>query len=140
MLLPYFSFLMLVSIVRPGAGSFRPLSPYLGVYRFRLNSVMSVLHRVTGVFLYVGLLIFLWSFICSVLFPEFLSRLSLILWHPLALGLRFLWVISFLYHLLNGIRHLFWDVGAGFSPLGYTLATSAVLGSFFISVVIFILA
>lgn len=32
------------------------------------------------------------------------------------LGLLFLvgWTFAFLYHLLNGVRHLFWDAGYGF--------------------------
>jgi succinate dehydrogenase / fumarate reductase, cytochrome b subunit len=37
-----------------------------------------------------------------------------VLWSPL--GILFLvgWTFSFLYHLLNGVRHLFWDAGYGF--------------------------
>src|SRR5947209_17707155 len=38
----------------------RPLSPHLQVYRLTLTMVMSGAHRVTGMFLYVGMAIVAW--------------------------------------------------------------------------------
>ena len=33
---------------------------------------------------------------------------------PLGLALLLAWTFSFLFHLLNGVRPLFWDAGKGF--------------------------
>jgi succinate dehydrogenase / fumarate reductase cytochrome b subunit len=38
--------------------SARPLSPHLGIYRWQYTMALSILHRVTGVALSVGLLLF----------------------------------------------------------------------------------
>ena len=48
------------------------------------------------------------------------------------LGRLFLvgWTVSFLYHLLNGVRHLFWDMGKGFERVQrHASGWFAVLGS-----------
>lgn len=108
----------------------RPLSPYFGVYKLRLNSIMSFLHRVTGVFLYVGLICFMWSFISSVFFPEFSafsSRGVSPFLHFFMVAFRFVWAVCFCYHFLNGIRHMIWDMGVGFSATGYRAGLFAVI-------------
>lgn len=89
----------------------RPLSPHLQVYRPQWSSVLSILHRISGVALSAGtLLVVLWlvalangaeSFSTTV---EFMS-------HPLMLILLVGWTLALFYHLLNGIRHLIWDTG-----------------------------
>ncbi|MGE0653559.1 MAG: succinate dehydrogenase, cytochrome b556 subunit, partial [Alphaproteobacteria bacterium] len=38
----------------------RPLSPHLQVYRPQITSVMSILHRLTGIALAVGTLLLVW--------------------------------------------------------------------------------
>jgi len=91
-----------------------PLSPHLQVYRLPLTAWLSVLHRATGVFLA--------SLIClSALILYSLSQgetsyhaMRVILNSPL--GQLFLFGLSFafIYHLCNGVRHLFWDLGYGF--------------------------
>ena len=80
----------------------RPLSPHLQIYKPQLTSLLSITHRGTGVFLTLGAL--------------FLSCWLLSIAHgPQAYGqiLLFAWVFSLYYHLCNGIRHLFWDIGLG---------------------------
>jgi succinate dehydrogenase / fumarate reductase cytochrome b subunit len=93
----------------------RPLSPHLQIYRWQLTSVMSILHRATGIALSVGALyLATWVIYAAasprayVLFQGFnMSILGRIL-----LGG---WLFSAFYHLCNGIRHLFWDAGYGFA-------------------------
>lgn len=97
----------------------RPLSPHLSIYKPQITSVLSILHRATGIFLFFSLVLLFWLF-------------SFILMHHLGLVLidfnflaitdnllfkLFLFATSFslYYHLANGIRHLFWDIGKGFS-------------------------
>lgn len=92
----------------------RPLSPHLQVYKPQLTSMLSILHRGTGVFLMLGtpLLVYWLGSIASGAtayqhFQDFAAHWFVTL---LILG----WTFSLFYHLCNGIRHLFWDVGRGF--------------------------
>jgi succinate dehydrogenase / fumarate reductase cytochrome b subunit len=94
-----------------------PLSPHLGIYKWQINSVLSILHRLSGASLYFFLLIFFWLFSLNV-FYENCHMLELInnFLEKNILGKLFISGVSFLiyYHMLNGIRHLFWDMGYGF--------------------------
>jgi len=91
----------------------RPLSPHLQIYKPQLTSVLSITHRGTSLFLSVGSLVLAWWLFSIASGPgDFASAQShLTAWYgQLAL---LAWVFSFYYHLCNGIRHLFWDVGMG---------------------------
>ena len=97
--------------VRPASS--RPLSPHLQVYRPQLTSVLSILHRITGVILSVGLLyLVLWLIMVAAgpgPYAKFLAFHSSILGRLLMFG----WTLCLFYHLSNGIRHLCWDAGWG---------------------------
>lgn len=91
----------------------RPLSPHLQVYRPQITSVLSILHRMTGLGLVFGLvLLTCWLVSISVsesAFHGFQAIVGSFIGRVVLFGLLFaLW-----YHLLNGIRHLFWDAGKG---------------------------
>ena len=38
----------------------RPLSPHLQIYRPMLTMMMSIIHRITGVALYAGVILLIW--------------------------------------------------------------------------------
>ena len=92
----------------------RPLSPHLQIYRPQLTSMLSILHRATGIALSVGALYLAIWVICAAGKPDtyagFHSFNTSILGRILLGG----WLFSAYYHLCNGIRHLFWDAGYGF--------------------------
>ena len=87
----------------------RPLSPHLQVYRPQLTSVLSIVHRMTGVMLSLGALILTGWLVTAAVGPEPYSAYIAYLSTPL--GLSVVAAISFclFFHLLNGIRHLAWD-------------------------------
>jgi succinate dehydrogenase / fumarate reductase cytochrome b subunit len=92
----------------------RPLSPHLQIYRWQLTSVLSILHRATGIALAVGALyLATWVMYAAAtprayaLFQEFNGSIV----GRIVLGG---WMFAAFYHLCNGIRHLFWDAGYGF--------------------------
>lgn len=91
----------------------RPLSPHLTVYRFMYTMTLSILHRATGVVLSFGLLLLAWWLMAAATGPAAFDTATSILsgwfFQLLLLG----WIVSFVYHLCNGIRHLTWDVGLG---------------------------
>lgn len=106
----------------------RPLSPHLTIYKPQITSVLSILHRITGVGLYFGLIIFCW-WLVSITYSNRDSNLivwpifNTVFWKILLLG----WSVALFYHLLNGIRHLFWDAGWGFALRTTTISGWAVV-------------
>ena len=93
----------------------RPTSPHLSIYRPQISSVLSIMHRITGVALFVGtsiIVIWLWSAAYApALYTNLHSMIASVIGQLLLLG----WTLAFYYHLSNGIRHLFWDMGKGFA-------------------------
>lgn len=107
----------------------RPTSPHLQIYRLPLTAIMSISHRVTGLILSGGLVLtvlFLtalangqsgWEFAHSILANWFVQLLL------------FVFTLILNYHLCNGIRHLFWDIGYGFTLEAASLANKIVLAA-----------
>ncbi|MFT5258286.1 MAG: succinate dehydrogenase / fumarate reductase cytochrome b subunit [Saprospiraceae bacterium] len=88
----------------------RPLSPHLQIYKPQITSVLSILHRITGVVASVGVLfVVLWL----VALAQSDAGLLNLLQSTLAKVFLVAWSASLFYHLCNGIRHLFWDAGIG---------------------------
>jgi succinate dehydrogenase / fumarate reductase, cytochrome b subunit len=100
----------------------RPLSPHLQIYRWQLTSVMSILHRATGIWLSLGAVLLVWWLLAAAAGPGPYAVVEGFFGSWLGLLLLFGWTASLFYHLCNGIRHLAWDTGAGFE-LKTTYAT-----------------
>ncbi len=90
-----------------------PLSPYL-VYRPQLTSVLSITHRATGVFLSLGTVILLYWLVAAALGANAYAEAQACIGSVLSQIVLAAWTFSFYFHLLNGVRHLFWDLGLGF--------------------------
>lgn len=91
----------------------KPLSPHIQIYRPQLTSVLSILHRVTGLTLVMlSFCISAWL-LTGVYGPEYYQDYIAILSHPLMRPFSFLALFAFFYHLFNGLRHLLWDTGWG---------------------------
>lgn len=94
----------------------RPLSPHLQVYRLQITSVLSILHRGTGLALSAGLLVLIYWLLSLAGGPAAYADAQAFLgslWLKLCYSG---WAFCFFYHLANGIRHLAWDLGYGFEP------------------------
>ncbi|HXP96057.1 MAG TPA: succinate dehydrogenase, cytochrome b556 subunit [Telmatospirillum sp.] len=92
----------------------RPLSPHVHNYRFPLVALLSISHRVTGVALALGSLLLVYWLASAAYGPASYDRASHLLGSPFGLLVLFGFSFALFYHLANGIRHLFWDVGLGF--------------------------
>ncbi len=98
----------------------RPTSPHLQIYKWNICSLTSILHRLTGVMLFVSLLIISWYIVIFTYNYEIVGGnydCECIWWKAfeyltVAAVIGLIFSISF--HLCNGIRHLFWDIGMGF--------------------------
>jgi succinate dehydrogenase / fumarate reductase cytochrome b subunit len=93
----------------------RPLSPHLQIYKWQLTSVLSILHRATGIALAVGALYLAIWVICAAASPRTYATFQG--FNASIVGRIVLggWLFAGFYHLCNGIRHLFWDAGYGFA-------------------------
>lgn len=92
----------------------RPLSPHLHVYKPQLTSVLSITHRGTGVFLTTGAFFFTCWLLALASGPEQFENLQAHITNWYGQWLVYAFVFSLYFHLCNGVRHLFWDVGMGF--------------------------
>lgn len=92
----------------------RPLSPHLGIWRWPATMASSILHRMTGVGNALGTLVLAWWLIALASGPVAYGVFSGFIGSLLGRFILFGFTLSLCYHLLNGIRHLFWDTGRGF--------------------------
>ena len=94
----------------------RPLSPHLTIYRPQITSVLSILHRLSGIFIFLGLLVFCWVFVFTALGCD-CGNIKQYAGNILVQLLLFAWSSALFYHFFNGVRHLFWDIGKGMSNM-----------------------
>lgn len=96
----------------------RPLSPHLGIYKLPITAISSISNRIAGVILYISLVLFVW--LLAVLFYcdqalgiaiDLLENTAFTLFLKIvSIGIS----LSLFYHMMIGIRHLFWGMGKGF--------------------------
>jgi len=91
--------------------SARPLSPHLQVYKPQLTSVLSIMHRGTGVVLAVAAIYVVFWLYAVAQGGDSYAMAQAIAGHWLGqlvlLGLTF----ATFFHTANGCRHLLWDAG-----------------------------
>ena len=92
----------------------RPLSPHLQVFRFILTMAMSIVHRITGGFLYVGTVFIAVWLVAAASGPEWFARVDGLYqsWLGRLILLGLVW--SLIHHAIGGVRHFIWDLGYGF--------------------------
>lgn len=91
----------------------RPLSPHLQVYRPQLTSVLSILFRIMGVATSVGSIVLIWWLAAAASGAEYFELVQSFLGSWFGRLLLFGWTFALVFHLCNGIRHLYWDAGKG---------------------------
>ena len=91
----------------------RPLSPHLGIYRFMYTMTLSILHRISGVWMALGLFALV-AWLCGAAAGEgAYARTTAVLGSAFGKVLLLSWLAAFYYHFVNGLRHLAWDAGIG---------------------------
>ncbi len=93
----------------------RPRSPFW-IWRWHVTMACSILHRVTGVALYLGALILAAWAVSLAAGPDRYQAFTGLMGSLLGQVVLFLVALSAFYHLANGVRHLVWDAGYGFQP------------------------
>ncbi len=92
----------------------RPLSPHLQIYRPQLTSGLSILHRITGVVLALGLPVLAYWFTSAAYGPDAFANANALAGSLIGQLALIGWSFCLFYHLSNGVRHLLWDIGWGF--------------------------
>ena len=117
-----------------------PLSPHLQIYKWQISSLLSITHRIVGVINFFAIiLICIW--VTSILLGQN-NYQSIQIFLNSIFGKFFVvslcWTFSF--HILNEIRHLFWDAGYGFDlKVAKVTGVLALIGSFIFTVLFYFL-
>jgi len=114
----------------------RPLSPFMigPYYKPQLTSMLSITHRIMGVGLALGSFLLAWWFYAVAAGPESYADFAACAGSPVGKMVLAGFIFGAIYHLLNGIRHLCWDIGWFLEikqvyTTGYIMATLAVIGT-----------
>jgi succinate dehydrogenase / fumarate reductase cytochrome b subunit len=105
----------------------RPLSPHLQIYRWYFTMALSIAHRITGVGLALGLVLFTWWLLALASGPEAFATVHGITDSWFGALILFFYTLALFYHMGNGVRHLVWDCGYGFDPQVARASGAAVL-------------
>ena len=92
----------------------RPLSPHLQIYRPMLTMMMSIMHRITGVGLYFGIILLVWWLAAASISDGYFDLVQGFFGHWFGRLLLFGFTWALIHHALGGLRHLLWDTGRGF--------------------------
>ena len=110
----------------------RPLSPHLQIYKWQLTSIMSIGHRASGIALSLGSFLLVIWLVTLATGPEYFSHVNKVISHWFGQLVLFGFSVVLFYHMLNGVRHLSWDLGYGFDlttvyKTGYSVLITAII-------------
>ena len=82
----------------------RPLSPFMfpNWYRYQITSVLSILHRLTGIALAVGSILLAWWLVAVAAGGELFATTHAFIASPIGVLLLFLWSVALFYHCWSG--------------------------------------
>ena len=119
----------------------RPLSPHLLIYKPTMTMAMSIVHRITGGALYVGVLLLAWFLIAASADAGTFSWFSAFIGSFIGQLILFGFTWALFHHLLGGIRHFIWDAGYGLdAPLRDQLAWATLIGGLALTIIAWIIA
>jgi succinate dehydrogenase cytochrome b subunit len=107
----------------------RPLSPHLQIYKPQISSVLSILHRATGLALAAGAVFLVWWLLGAAGGAADFAAPSWFFGSWLGVICLLGWCFSFFFHLCNGLRHLAWDAGFGFEIANFYRTGYAVVAA-----------
>ncbi len=115
----------------------RPVNLDISTIKLPITAVVSILHRISGVFLFAGVAVLLWLLDASLASEEQFVALQETLTQPIWQFVVWAVVAALGYHMAMGIRHLFMDCGIGESLKGGRLGAKIALA---VAVVLIVLA
>lgn len=123
--------------MKKAVNSQRPVNLDLRTIKLPVTAYTSILHRISGVILFVGLAVLLYALDKSLESEDGFKQVAACLASPLAKFVIWGLLSALLYHLVAGVRHLIMDVGVGETLEGGKLGSQIVL---VVSTVVIVLA
>ena len=118
----------------------RPLSPHLQIYKPMITMMMSIMHRITGVGLYFGMVLLVWWLSAASISDGYFDFVQGFFGHWFGRLLLFGFSWALIHHALGGLRHLLWDTGRGFDlTLIEWLARANLAGSIVLTLLLWII-
>ncbi|HEX7109741.1 MAG TPA: succinate dehydrogenase, cytochrome b556 subunit [Aestuariivirga sp.] len=120
--------------------SARPLSPHLQIYKPMLTMMMSIMHRITGVGLYFGIILLVWWLTAASISDSYFDFVQGFFGHWFGRLVLFCISWALMHHALGGLRHLLWDTGRGFDlNVVEWLARANIAGSIVLTLLLWII-
>jgi succinate dehydrogenase / fumarate reductase cytochrome b subunit len=115
----------------------RPLSPFMigPYYRPQLTSMTSIFVRITGNALAVAGLLIVWWLLAAATSAEYFAVANAVLTSWFGDLVLFLSLWALWYHMLGGLRHLYWDQGGSLDvALAEKLGIGMIAGSVILTI------
>lgn len=91
----------------------RPVNLEISTIALPITAIVSILHRVSGVFLVAGAGVLLWILDASLASQDSFDAVAAILGSVLVKLIVWVVLAALIYHSAAGVRHLFMDMGVG---------------------------
>lgn len=115
----------------------RPVNLDIATIKLPVTAYVSILHRVSGVFLFAGVAVLLWMLDASLGSQEGFNNIRDLAASPVFQGILWVVLAALAYHTVAGIRHLIMDFGVGESLKGGQFGAKLALA---IAIVLIVLA
>lgn len=115
----------------------RPVNLDLTKFHFPLPAITSILHRISGVIIFIAIAFLLWGLDASLASKESFASLQSVMDSFLAKLILWGILAALFYHFVAGIKHLIMDAGIGETLKGGQIAAKVVIA---VSVVLILLA
>lgn len=96
----------------------RPVNLEISTIKLPITAIVSILHRLSGVYLFAGVAVLLWMLDASLASEEQFIALRETLTNPVWQVVIWTVLAALAYHLVLGLRHLLMDCGVGESLKG----------------------
>lgn len=106
----------------------RPVNLDLLTIRMPIAAIVSILHRISGVFVFLLIPMFLWMLQLSTFSELGFLRMQECLTSPVSKLVIWVTLSALVYHLVAGIRHLIMDMGIGEERASGRLAAQMCMG------------
>ena len=93
----------------------RPLSPHLQIYRPMLSTTMSIMHRITGIGLVLGVIGLVWWLSAAAISDAYFALVQGFFYGWFGRLMLFGMSWALIHHMLGGFRHFVWDTGHGYA-------------------------
>ncbi|WP_178106728.1 succinate dehydrogenase, cytochrome b556 subunit [Pseudomonas mangiferae] len=123
--------------MKKAVNSQRPVNLDLRTIKLPITAYTSILHRISGVILFLGLAVLLYALDKSLGSEEGFEQVKAFMASPLVKLVVWGLLSALLYHLVAGLRHLIMDLGFGETLQGGKLGSQIVLA---VSAVLIVLA